>query len=88
MPCYSRRASPPSKLPPPSVALTAGLAGILKARVAPAAIAADGSRPQQSWGLQIGDVIDDRAIIWSRADRASRMIVEWSRDESFTLAAP
>ncbi len=66
-----------------SVALTAGLAGILKARVAPAAIAADSTRPLQSWGLQIGDVMDDRAIIWSRADRAARLIVEWSRDESF-----
>jgi len=75
-----------------SVALTAGLAGILKSRQAPAAIAADGTRPVQSWGLQVGDVVDDRAIIWGRADRASRLVVEWSRDESFarstTLRGP
>jgi alkaline phosphatase D len=66
-----------------SVALTAGLAGVLKARNAPAAIAADSTRPVQAWGLQVGDVMDDRAIVWARADRASRLIVEWSRDESF-----
>ncbi|MEJ1961510.1 MAG: alkaline phosphatase D family protein [Gammaproteobacteria bacterium] len=67
-----------------SVALTAGLAGILKSRQAPAAITAEGTRPLQSWGLQVGDVVDDRAIVWSRADRASRLIVQWSRDESFS----
>jgi alkaline phosphatase D len=67
-----------------SVALTAGLAGILHSRRAPAAIAAESTRPVQSWGLQLGDVLDDRAIVWSRADRASRLIVEWSRDESFS----
>jgi alkaline phosphatase D len=73
-----------------SVALTAGLAGILKSRTAPAVVPADSTRPIAKWGLQVGDVVDDRAIIWSRADRASRLIVEWSRDQSFarTLAAP
>ena len=65
-----------------SVALT-GIGGILYSRQAPAVIASDAARPMANWGLQIGDVIDGRAIIWSRADRAARMIVEWSRDESF-----
>src|SRR6185369_13743582 len=32
----------------------------------------------------IGDVEKDRAIIWSRADKASRMRVEWSTDEQFS----
>ena len=68
-----------------SVALT-GLAGILHSRRAPAAIASDSLRPMAPWGLQIGDVVGDRAIIWSRADRPARMFVEWSRDESFASA--
>ena len=74
------------------VALTAGLAGILKSRTAPAVVPADGTRPVAKWGLQVGDVVDDRAILWSRADRPSRLIVEWSRDQSFarstTLRGP
>ena len=64
------------------VALT-GIGGILYSKQAPAIIASDAARPVTSWGLQIGDVIDGRAIIWSRADRASRMLVEWSLDETF-----
>ena len=38
------------------------------------------------WGLQIGDVLGDRAIVWSRSDKPARMFVEWSRDESFANA--
>src|SRR5690348_13222427 len=60
-----------------------GLAGILHSRQAPAAIASDAARPMAPWGLQIGDVAGDRAIVWSRADKPARMLVEWSRDESF-----
>ena len=66
-----------------SVALT-GLAGILYSRQAPAIIQSDTIRPAPQWGLQIGDVVGDRAIVWSRADKASRMIVEWSLDEQFS----
>ncbi|MET0533701.1 MAG: alkaline phosphatase D family protein, partial [Steroidobacter sp.] len=51
-----------------------------------AIVASDTVRPMANWGLQIGDVIDGRAIIWSRADRPARMIVEWSQDESFKRA--
>jgi alkaline phosphatase D len=68
-----------------SVALS-GLAGILHSRRAPAAIASDSLRPMASWGLQIGDVVGDRAIVWSRSDKPARMIVEWSREESFASA--
>ncbi|MEP7242933.1 MAG: alkaline phosphatase D family protein [Gammaproteobacteria bacterium] len=66
------------------VALTSGIAGILYSRRAPAVIAADSTRPMAAWGLQTGDVLNDRAIIWSRSDKPARLIVEWSRDESFT----
>lgn len=66
------------------VAVTAGgLPGILRAQTAPAYVAADAMRPLATQGLQIGDVLDDRAIIWSRADRPARMIVEYSMHEDF-----
>jgi len=63
--------------------LAGGLPGILRAQQAPAVITAESSRPVARWGLQIGDVVADRAIVWSRADRASRMLVDWSLDERF-----
>jgi len=53
---------------------------------APAAIAAEGARPRAEWGASTGDVTADRALIWSRADRAARMVVEWSTDEGFRNA--
>jgi alkaline phosphatase D len=59
-----------------------GIGGILYSRQAPAVIASDSLRPMASWGLQIGDVVGDRAIVWSRSDKPARMFVEWSRDES------
>ncbi|GFE85084.1 alkaline phosphatase D family protein [Steroidobacter agaridevorans] len=64
------------------VALT-GIGGILYSKQAPAIVTSDSVRPMANWGLQIGDVIDGRAIVWSRADRPARMIVEWSLDETF-----
>lgn len=64
------------------VALT-GIGGILYSKQAPAIVTSDSVRPMANWGLQIGDVIDSRAIVWSRADRPARMIVEWSLDETF-----
>src|SRR5262245_42605745 len=51
---------------------------------APAVIAS--GRPQVASGLQIGDVTGDRAIVWSRADRPSRLIVERSFKEDFSDA--
>lgn len=60
------------------------LPSVLAARQAPALVASDAARPLADWGLQIGDVLADKAIVWSRADRESRLIVEWSLDESFS----
>src|SRR5262245_16599812 len=48
---------------------------------APAVIAS--GRPQSTSGIQIGDVTGDRALIWSRADRPARMLVEYSLREDF-----
>lgn len=50
---------------------------------APALIGSDALRPRAEWGASAGDVLADRAIIWSRADRLSRMQVEWSTSETF-----
>jgi len=66
----------------------AGLGGLSR-RVhaeAPAIVTAESRRPVVSHGLQIGDVLEDRAIVWSRADRAARLLVEWSREEDFSHA--
>ena len=49
----------------------------------PAIVAAQGSRPELVSGIQIGDVTADRAIIWSRADRPARLVVERSLREDF-----
>jgi len=34
--------------------------------------------PEAPWGIQSGDVTSQRALVWSRADRPSRLVVEWS----------
>jgi len=39
--------------------------------------------PQLTQGIQFGDVLSDRAIVWSRADRPGRMIVEYSLNPDF-----
>jgi len=41
-----------------------------------------GTPPKLPLGLQIGDVTDGRAVIWSRADRKAQMRVEWWSDGS------
>ena len=57
------------------------------ALAAPALIAAENSRPIAAQGLQLGDPLDGRLMVWSRSDRPARMIVEWSAQESFAHAA-
>jgi len=44
----------------------------------PALITSDRMRPQLPSGIQIGDVLGDRAMIWSRTDRPARLVVERS----------
>ena len=41
------------------------------------------SRPRQAFGVQSGDFSRDGAIVWSRADRPARMIVDYATTESF-----
>lgn len=44
------------------------------------------SRPRLTQSVQSGDVMADGATVWSRADRPSRMIVDYATTESFTDA--
>lgn len=50
---------------------------------APALLPPDHSRPVAAQGLQLGDPMDGRVMVWSRADRDARMVVEWSTDPRF-----
>jgi alkaline phosphatase D len=50
---------------------------------APALVGAEGARPALPQGVAAGDVTAGRAVVWSRADRASRMFVEYSTTERF-----
>jgi alkaline phosphatase D len=45
---------------------------------APALVPAPASRPQLPSGVQTGDMLDGRTIVWSRTDRPAEMWVEWS----------
>src|SRR3954453_11221386 len=51
---------------------------------APAIVASDSLRPSAAFGATAGDVDVDRAMVWSRTDRPSRLVVEYSTTESFT----
>lgn len=53
---------------------------------APATVTSERARPQAAQGVMTGDVTADRAMVWSRADRPARMIVEWSTREDFSNA--
>lgn len=44
------------------------------------------ARPRILSGVQTGDFTSDGAIVWSRADRDSRMIVDYATTESFANA--
>ncbi|MFC5472658.1 alkaline phosphatase D family protein [Paraherbaspirillum soli] len=48
----------------------------------PALITPDQLRPQLNSGIMSGDITRDKAIIWSRADRPSRMVVEYANNEA------
>jgi alkaline phosphatase D len=49
----------------------------------PAIQIAQQGRPQLTDGVQVGDVLRNRAVIWARADRESRLVVEYSTTEGF-----
>ena len=49
----------------------------------PAIVTTQTARPQLPVGVQSGDVTASSAIVWSRADRPARMMVEYATTESF-----
>ena len=75
-----------------SAAVTGGLLALAAAGrravadAAPAVVTSDKMRPVITHGVQSGDVLADRAMIWSRTDRPAQMIVEWSTEESLARA--
>ncbi|WP_018719533.1 alkaline phosphatase D family protein [Arhodomonas aquaeolei] len=64
-----------------AVAGSVALPGMLMPRRAPAVVKA--SRPMLPYGVGSGDVVGDRAMIWSRSDRPARMMVEYATTKSF-----
>jgi alkaline phosphatase D len=49
----------------------------------PAIVQSEGARPSMAQGVASGDVSPGRAVIWSRSDRPSRMLVEYSTSDKF-----
>ena len=68
--------------------LAAGAAALVRrvwtpADGAPALVTAEQLRPRLPSGVQTGDPLPDRAIVWSRTDRPARLWVEWATREDF-----
>ncbi len=53
---------------------------------APAIVTSERARPSSAFGVASGDVEGGRAIVWSRTDRAARLVVEYATTASFTNA--
>lgn len=68
------------------------LAGVVRQRsafaqgTAPALITADSARPAIPYGVASGDVTSQTAMVWSRTNRPSRMLVEYATSEAFKQA--
>lgn len=58
----------------------------LSAAVAMPSLSRAQSRPMITHGIMSGDVAHDGAVIWSRADREAKMLVEWATTESMSDA--
>src|SRR5258708_33558762 len=56
------------------------------AQSAPAIVTSERMRPAMPSGVMTGDVTDRRAVLWSRTDRAARLIVEIAGDPSMKNA--
>jgi alkaline phosphatase D len=62
------------------------LPGRAFAQASPAVIRSERMRPRLPYGVQSGDIAGDRAILWARADRPARLMVDWATTESFADA--
>jgi len=63
-------------------AASAGAAAVA-AGIAKPSISRVADRPVITHGIQSGDVSPDSAVVWARADRPSRMLVEIATSDSF-----
>ena len=59
-------------------------AGLVLPSLAPAILANVQDRPQMTDGVQSGDLLGDRAMVWSRSDRPAKLVVEWDITSTFT----
>lgn len=60
---------------------------VSKSRVfgeAPAIITSEKMRPQIPYGVATGDITNNNVVVWSKSDRAAKMIVEYSTNPSFS----
>jgi alkaline phosphatase D len=65
-------------------AAAVGAAGLaIPGGFARASILRDGQRIAMPAGVQTGDILPGRAMLWAKADRPGRMLVRWSTTESF-----
>lgn len=60
--------------------------GVLAGAQAPAIVTAERLRPQITGGVMSGDITRDSAMLWSRTDRAARMLVEYALTPDFKEA--
>lgn len=64
--------------------LSRALAALAILSLAPiVGVAETSNAPLMPQGIQIGDLTEDRAIIWSRSDRPARMMIAYATDEKF-----
>ena len=56
------------------------------ARGLPHLITNESQRPLALWGSMVSEVTQKGAIIWSRVDRPSQMVVKWSLDPDFKVS--
>ncbi|QFT83524.1 Alkaline phosphatase D precursor [Halomonas sp. THAF12] len=54
--------------------------------VAPGIVLAEGRRPMVDGGVMSGDMLADRAMLWSRVDRPARMLLEIADNPEFRAA--
>jgi alkaline phosphatase D len=64
-------------------ALVAAAVPLAVPRRSAAFTVSDAARPSTEWGAAVGDVTGGRALIWSRTDRPSRLVVEYATTEAF-----
>jgi alkaline phosphatase D len=63
--------------------LSAAAAGAVTSAIAKPALSRAVDRPVLTHGIQSGDVSSDSAVVWARADRPARMLVEIATSDSF-----